>query len=172
MEDLRVPSGSRLRLAFFHIVADGVVIALIFLTSLGTHEISKLLTSNWTIALSDRIERWVVMACVTLFSVKVLAEISIEIYASLKKGLSTARLRAKQFRWTAANEAFSYIVGIFGFAVVYALVHRADLVENLAAKWMIYIAALVLFSEILYMVTATVKDRALPEARALAEMRQ
>ncbi len=50
-------------------------------------------------------------------------------------------------------------MGIFGFAVVYALMHRAAAIDNVAARAMIYLAALLLFGEIFYMVTATVWGR-------------
>lgn len=172
MEDRRASSGSRLLSILFHIVADGVAISLIFLISLGVHELGKLVGPDQVtfLALWDRIERIAVMACITLFSVKVLAEISIEIYVSTKKSLSNASLRAKQFRWATANEVFSYIVGVVGFAVVYSLVHRADSVEDVAAKLMIYAAVLILFGEILYMVTSTVRDRVLPEVGAVAQI--
>ncbi len=171
MSDRESSSKQIFKSTIMHLFMDGLVAIAASLCVFGVDEVVKRLpVSDWLVVLTGHIERVVFMAVITVFSLKALAEISLEIYGSIKKGLSVAWLHTKRFKWTAASEVFSYAVGIFGFAFIYGLIHRADLVENVLAKMMIYIAAFLLFCEVAYALADAVKDRVLLSAEARRQM--
>ena len=173
MSDRKPSIESAFRSTLLHIVADAIAITTLLLGFYFFHEIvNRLVSSDWLVAHTSQIEKVMMMACTTLFSLKVVAEISLEAYRTIGKGLSSAWSQTKRFKWVATSEAFSYLVGIFGFAVVYLLIHQAAGVDNVTAKAMIYVAAFVLSCEIAYMAAATVKDRVFGTAETGAAMPQ
>lgn len=151
-----------------HIVIDAVVVGSFAVVSYLVQYIVRHTVSvdNWIVGFLRRLDYVTILACITLLLLSSIAEISFETYR-LAKNLGSTWLQTAQFKWTAATEAlFSYVVGVFGLAVVYGLLSRAETTANTVASGMIYAAAFVLFCEIAYMVAMKVRERVLLPAGA------
>lgn len=90
------------------------------------------------------------MALATTFCLSAGADIAVKVLHWVKK---------IQFRWIARKEAFSYIFGVIGFSVVYALMHRALEASFWLPKLLIYTGGFILAIEIIYVLTRTFKRR-------------
>ncbi len=146
-------------LILVRIVRDALIICVVVAFQFTFEYVLKLIGPQVWSGTVARLGKWVIMASATLLFALVVLEFTIGLYQAARSTFVDVRGAMTRLARIRGGEILSYLAGICGFAVVYALMSRAVSTNGFVAKLLIYTGAFVLAFEVVLLVAVKVKNR-------------